>query len=403
MLQTKRTYIVVLAFIALFTVPALCQSEGPVGERTLPLHIPFITLDALPTSHANGEAVFPDDLRHTDCSGLDLREWFKPLLLCSFDSRTVWPDKQKMPEYFRPELISVFSANPGCLVRETAKKGFLATGKSIIIIGPPLLTGHEEYRHRLASYTRFGDVSDTASVDGTAWASIIAGKTTGIAFDARMHYLAIPHDEVDGIPVYRSQALQSALRHATSLAVADTGKRSISCIVLPYHIDKDADDADDIESLLEELRSSGIAVITADAQVFGEGTRYLGMGREPLRNPDDYLMWRPALSWYPNVRTVLNDSIPTVFFPLDSRWLAAPTGLDDYALYRSPSPRWLAPYIAACYTVAADAAPGLTLREFFDAAIATGVEVKFGIGDDSFTLKYTLNMLGLVLHLTQSK
>ena len=76
------------------------------------------------------------------CSGLDLSESIDDLLYASFDDRTIWPAKEKLPDEFNIEMFMKLGKNPGLGVQSLHNHGITGRGIGIAIIDQPLLTTH---------------------------------------------------------------------------------------------------------------------------------------------------------------------------------------------------------------------------------------------------------------------
>ncbi|MAT39697.1 MAG: hypothetical protein CL946_08855 [Ectothiorhodospiraceae bacterium] len=378
MIYTIRTFSILLA-----AVTALLPHLGSAQEDlftmsprlTTPLGVEERTLVELPPPVAEKDSVVPWDFSHADLSALDLSERFQFLLRVNFDSRTVW--SEQLPQYFKPEVIDVFSRDPGLGIRQAAIDGYTAQGAGIAIIGPVLLPQHDEYSHKLRHYEHIGAAGDTASRDGTAWASMTVGKTTGIAFDAWLYYFAVPTAQGGGHVRYDNSALRTALSKLSTLQDSLPSAEKISAVALPYLFEQG-----EVDDELEELKARGITVFRYEDPMELADIPVFGLGRDPLRNPQDYLFLRPAKYWGPDFQSILEADSPQLFIPLESRMLASPAGKLDYAFYRYPHPRYVVPFLAACYVMLEHAFPGLTKEEFVRTLIksAPPTEVESSLG-----------------------
>jgi hypothetical protein len=402
-IKLMTSYPSFILIFALLLLPNAANGQfSKIPERKSAFFIAEQILDSIPYTTRGEELLFLQDFRHCDLSRIDLRSYFKLLLSSSFDSRTIWP-KDRLPEYFRPELIEVFSKDPGIGIRQAALKGHTAKARGIAIVGPPILPQHDEYNNRLRHYQEFGTVSDTASIDGTSWASITVGQRTGIAFEAWLYYFAVPHEVRDGEHYYDAESLFQALRHIARLISQLPADETLHSLALPYLIDDESPRHEEIQKLLQLLSDDGLAVFSRSSSPFGEGTFVYGLGRDPLRNPEDYMFWRPANYWHEGFETVLANDEDKLFVPLDTRSLASPTHRDHYALYRYLPEYFLLPYLAACYTLAASSDANLDPQGFWKLAKKHGTHVNLKSGNKSYNLDRVLNMFLLLDALPKSK
>jgi beta-lactamase regulating signal transducer with metallopeptidase domain len=148
---------------------------------------------------------FGYDIRSTDLSEVDLSSEFDKLILSTFDSKTVWPDK--LPEDFEPIKVMELYKNPGLEVRSLHEQGVTGKGVGIAIIDQPLLVDHIEYSEQLKYYYANPTLDyQQASMHGPAVASIAVGKTVGVAPEADLYYIAqdFSNAQNDNTPVAES-------------------------------------------------------------------------------------------------------------------------------------------------------------------------------------------------------
>jgi len=70
------------------------------------------------------------------------------------------------------------------------EQGIIGKGVNIAMIGEPILTDHVELADNLVDYEELGTIAKTADPHSTAVASLLVGKTVGIAPDAKLYYFA---------------------------------------------------------------------------------------------------------------------------------------------------------------------------------------------------------------------
>jgi len=361
------------------------QPQLQPGRKT-PRHIPSITLTALPYTISGGDTVYATDLRHADLRVCPLQVHFTHLLRCDFDSKTIWPEKD-LPQHFKPAFIQVFGGDPGTGIRAAAMKGFTAKNAGIAVVGPPPLVQHEEFKHRLRRYEEIGAVSDTASDDGTAWAGMIAGKTTGIAFESWLYYFAVPCTDKNGNMMYSTSDAVSALKRIVEINAALPAAEKILAVALPCSYDTTSKEYARIFEQYTELARQGILPVDAGLMLLGGPENIYGLGRDPLRNPEDYEFFRPAAYWYQRYREVLSDSSRKWFVPLESRFLASAAGHDQYVFRRYPPRNYLVPYFAAVFVLGKSVNRALNPLTFMDALYQSGVAVNVKDAAGSYDIR----------------
>lgn len=133
------------------------------------------------------------DLSKYDLSAIpnvkDLIETFR------FNNETPWP--QSLPKDIDPAKIMDKAKNPGLGIRGLHEKGLTGKGVNIGIIDLPIYTTHPEYKDAVAQYKQFGETEIKGSALGSGTLSIVAGKTVGIAPDAKVYYAAVAAEKLD--------------------------------------------------------------------------------------------------------------------------------------------------------------------------------------------------------------
>jgi hypothetical protein len=125
-----------------------------------------------------------------------------------------------------------------------------------------------------------------------------------------------------------------------------------------------------------ELVNDSIAKAAKDGiyVVYVGSEKFLGMGRNPLKNPDDFTSYGPGNFW----RQQASAGNGILMVPMDSRCTAGPTGNEDYAFYYQGGMSWTVPYVAGLYALACQKRPDITPQAFWSASSTTAVERPFG-------------------------
>jgi subtilisin family serine protease len=85
------------------------------------------------------------------------------------------------------KYIMELGKNPGLGIRTLHQMGITGKGVYIGLIDQGLLTQHVEYKDRLRFYEEIHCLDDEATMHGPATASILAGKTAGVAPEATLY------------------------------------------------------------------------------------------------------------------------------------------------------------------------------------------------------------------------
>lgn len=136
------------------------------------------------------------------------------LSFISFDTYTKWPSKSNLPEGYNPKKWLETGKDPGLNINKLHREGYTGKGISVAIIDKPILSSHKEFSGRMV-YSPTGP-GETMHFHGLSYASILAGKTCGVAPGSKLYYFAV-YD--DGKNFYNyTQALEQILKINETLA-----------------------------------------------------------------------------------------------------------------------------------------------------------------------------------------
>lgn len=261
---------------------------------------------------------------------VDLRSHLKLLDELPFDSRTVWPAADKLPQGFDPARLLEDGKNPGLGVRGLHKQGIDGRGIHIAIIDQPLLREHVEYKDRVVSYEAIDVDGAPPQMHGPPVTSIAVGKNCGVAPKASVHYYAVPtwkwwdmhckpYAELLDKIVDRNERAQPGERvRVVSLSLGAFSQ-------WPDHVLW--------EKAVERAAQEGVLVVTCDQAYLKTGTlkRLAGKGAD---DPAGYQrglygpLWRPLL------------------IPAGNRTTASHAGPEVYTFWREGGMSWTVPYLA---------------------------------------------------------
>lgn len=235
------------------------------------------------------------DLRSSNLTELDLSKSKADLLHAMFDSKTKWPESDKMPADFGWQKIMEIGKDPGLGVRALHEQGITGKGVNIAIIDQPLIIDHVEYPDRIRLYEEISIGSGTPSqMHGPAVTSIAVGKTAGVAPDANLYYIATwmfePSDSGDNTTYkYYVQAIHRIVEINKGLS----DNQKIRAVSMSVGLTPTATDYDEFLSAIEEAKAAGIFALHVGLEQTYSWS-YLGLGREPLSDPNDFQSYEPA-------------------------------------------------------------------------------------------------------------
>jgi subtilisin family serine protease len=349
-----------------------------------------------PVYNPNSEDLFQIDLRSANLKGLDLSGSKADLLHALFDSQTKWPPADKMPIDFDWQKIMELGKDPGLGVRALHEQGITGKGVNIAIIDQPLIIDHVEYPDRIRLYEEIQIIPGTPSqMHGPAVTSIAVGKTAGVAPEANLYYIATwmfdPKDQNKKLTyTFYAQAIRRIIEINKNLP-ADQKIRVISMSV---GSNPSATDYDAFISAIEEAKADGIFAIHVSLEDI-YGWRYIGLGRDPLSNPNDFQSYKPAAWWE---QDFYNKGVPTdtLLIPMDARTTASPTGKEDYVFYAQGGMSWTVPYLAGIYALAVQVKPDITPEAFWETALQTGRTIQIQHDGKDYKFGVILNPQALI-------
>ncbi len=132
--------------------------------------------------------------------------------------------------------------------------------------------------------------------------------------------------------------------------------------------------AKEMDEAVQEAKLKGILVISPNARQV-HGFEFMGLGREPMADPDDVQSYGAGRFWEGFFRRG-GPPRGCLLVPMDSRTTASETGQAQYAFYADGGNSWAIPYVAGLYALAAQADSRITPETFWALALRTGRTVK---------------------------
>lgn len=363
-------------------------------------------LYSFPTYNSNPKDEGAIDLRGYDLRSIDLKDKFNDLIYSYFDSKTIWPES--LPNKFEPEKIMELGKNSGLNINRLHERGITGKNIGIAIIDQALLVDHTEYKNNLKMYEEIHCSDSEAQMHGSAVASIAIGKSTGVAPDADLYYIAETHGDYkdDGFNwdfTWLAKSIDRILE--VNKALPDDEKIRVISISVGWN--KSQKGYDEVVESVNNAKEQGIFVISSSLKNT-YGYMFDGLGRNPLKDPNVTSSYEPGLFWankyyenykesYSKVResNSANNS-EVLLVPMDSRTTASPTGIDEYVFYREGGWSWSIPYISGLYALACQSKPDITPDIFWSKALETGDTIKVLNNSNEYELKKIVNPVRLI-------
>jgi tetratricopeptide (TPR) repeat protein len=300
------------------------------------------------------------DLKGYDISELDLTEIkFERFI---FDSETKWPEK--LPEGFDVETIIDYGKQPGLDIDYIHKQNITGKGVNVGIIDGRLLVDHKEFKDNIKVYEEIADMNGPAHYHGTPIASILGGKNIGVAPDANIYYIAYLDENTDYEDGYVN--LANAIEKMVDINKSLSEDNKIRVLSISSGWDPSSKNAQAILSAIEKAKEENIFVITAE--LFETDNLFFGgVNRDAMADPNNIESY--SVNYYFPTYDVAEDIL---MVPMDARWLASPTGRDEYVMYSKGAWSMVIPYISGLYTLACEANPHITPDIFWELALSTG-------------------------------
>lgn len=265
---------------------------------------------------------------------LDLREHLTLLQSMPFDSRTVWPAPERLPEGFDPKKVFEQGKNPGLGVRTLHQQGIDGKGVGIAIIDQPMAKDHPEYANRIKRYDPIEVPGVPPQMHGPGVTSLAVGQQCGVAPGADLYYYAIPMWKWKTCRPY-ANVIQKILRFNEEVKPDERIRVvSISTGRFPQW-----PDFADWQAILEEASQRGILVLTCSTRAI----RYVPVNRASGKDPEDP-------NSYVSVISMSGSNLLGV--PAGNSTTAGHEGANNYVYWTEPGMSWATPYLAGLAALA---------------------------------------------------
>ena len=379
------------------------REGGLLGIVRAPAPLPLIRMPLLEWPKTGAVPPFHMDLCGLDLSGLDLRPQGAGLRQADFDSKTIWPGN--LPPEFEPARIMEIARNPGLGLRRLHTQGLTGKGVGIALIDQPLLVDHQEYRDRLRLYEEIHVRKDCpATVPGCAAASIAAGKTTGVAPEADLYYLALTPNSSREEEVADTDLTWIARAIERILEVNQRLPNAAKIRVIGISAGRNPNLAGHVEYQRAVAKAKAVRVLVLAPEFESvPGLAFQGLGRKILADPDLPASYGPGSRWEKSFVDGSQRFAPgqRLLVPMDARAVASPAGTNDYVFHPQGAATEPIPYLAGLYALACQAKPDLSPEGFVAHALQTGNTVEVTDDPNKLMLGTIANPAALVEVLTR--
>lgn len=273
----------------------------------------------------------------------------------SFDKSTKWPEKSKLPQGYDPNKWFDMGKDQGLNLSKIHEKGITGKGISVAIIDKPIRSTHDEFKDKM-TYVKVG-TQTSPHFHGLACASILAGKTCGVAKDSKLYYFATP-DAIDK-PVYYIKAINKIIEINKSLPKNE----KIKIVSISDGVDKKNKNYSKWQQTLKKANSNGLTVVYSN--LLGE-KKFIWGGCDPSKDRNNPLNYK--LSNYLKGKKIDKASI---IVPGDFRTTACNSSDSDYVYWGEGGFSWAIPYVTGLAALAWQVNPNLTFDQIMNKLIET--------------------------------
>jgi len=291
---------------------------------------------------------------------IDLRDHLTLIQSMPFNSRTVWPESNRLPQAFDPVQMFEQGKNPGLGIRALHKQGIDGTGVGIAIIDQPMAQNHLEYADRVKRYEAIEVQGVPPQMHGPGVTSIAVGKQCGVAPGATLYYYAVPMWKWKACKPY-SNIIHSILQFNQGAKPAERIRVvSISTGRFPRW-----EDYEDWQSTVQKADQQGVMVLTCSTRTIP----YMPAKRAWAQDPDDPNNYLSVIS---------RPGSDLMMVPAGNRTTASHEGADVFTYWTEPGMSWATPYLAGLAALAWQVDPQIAPNRIFELWRQTAAKTEAG-------------------------
>jgi len=308
------------------------------------------------------------------------------LLQITFDTKTIWPETNRLPSGFKPGEILMSAVNPGLGIRKLHEMGITGKGISVAVIDKPILSTHQEFSNRMKYIEVFKDHPKNKRLHfhGIACASLFVGDGCGVANQSFLYYFAVP-DDGKNVSNYLV-ALEKILQINSELP----GPKKIKVVSISDGIPTDKKDNPDSIKLLQTIKEAEkqrIAVVHCGAFPINFIVTGCppGKNREEAENYELWLWWQKRISEMDaKERKIYLDNLKLsignyIFVPGEYRTTASNSGNGEYAYWGEGGLSWACPYLAGLIGLGLQVNTSMSAQDLYKVIIETSTFNHFGM------------------------
>lgn len=276
----------------------------------------------------------------------------------------------------RKEVLEA-GKNPGLGVRSLHEKGITGKGVNVAIIDQNLITGHPEYKDSIADYYPGSFPEEYyayGSMHGPAVLSILAGKTCGVAPDAKVYFACGAMGELNAEPF--AEALYWIIEENRKLP-EDEKIKVVSVSAAPE--EGYMENAELWTEAVAAAQKEGMLVL--DCRSTDEHTGFIHSAYYDPENPEDVTKCRPL---YPDMEIDLDDPFYKTYIYAPSNYRTSARAYEQdkyfYGYDGVGGQSWAVPYVAGVLALGWQINPDIAAEEMRDLLISTCYIEEHGLG-----------------------
>jgi serine protease AprX len=291
---------------------------------------------------------------------LDLREQKALLEKMPFDSLTLWPPRDRLPEGFDPVRRLEEGKYPGLGIRGLHARGIDGHGVGIAILDQPLLKEHQEYARQLMQYKAIGVGGIDVQMHSAPVCSIAVGVKCGVAPKAALYFYAVPPWNWQDNKPWAEQIDQIIELNKTL-----TDRPKIRVVSISSGMFSQWPNFDLWKAAVNKAAQNGILVVTCG----NTSTSLAPLRRDPNGDPNDPACYRTR--WFPKPMTALG-------IPAGNRTTASHEGPNEYTYWVEGAMSWAVPYMAGLAALAFQVDPEIPPAQIMELWTATATQTAGG-------------------------
>ncbi len=280
-----------------------------------------------------------------------------------FDKLTKWPEKSKLPQGYDPDKWFDIGKDPGLNLSKIHEKGITGKGISVAVIDKPIRSTHNEFKDKM-TYIKIGDQTKP-QFHGMVCASILAGKTCGVASGAKLYYFAIP-DSRD-----KQEYYMKVIDKIMDMNKTLPKDEKIRIVSISDGVKEKGKSYSKWQETIKKSNSEGLTVVYSNLLEEKKFTWGGCNASKDRNNPSNY-----EISNYLKQYKIDKS---TIIVPGDFKTTAGNSSDNDYVYWGEGGFSWVMPYVTGLATLSWQVNPNLTFDQIIDKLIESKTTTSEGL------------------------